>query len=306
MLRVALVIDDYNELIYLQTILRKIGFDVEGLQNVKKYSELSLGFNPQVLIASAFGKKVNGLEFASTLHRVRGLPKIILLQTPEQPVPKPDIAALNIDLVLDSPVNPTALITGLASVANVDEAALHEKFKRLQASGGLGLPEEFQLTGEDEPKVRETPRFAFRDQGQNHEPAAGSKLKIKPEEPSVIVPKPGQDPKTAFSVAELRAQSLENAASAPAKTPTTASGHPVQTSHPAISQTPYEQQMRQERFKHFVAEAEPIDPKASFDRDRIMQFNKKIRAAPAPEDIEQIEADRKEFVKNLFVKGKPR
>ena len=31
MLRVALVIDDYNELIYLQTILRKIGIDVEGL-----------------------------------------------------------------------------------------------------------------------------------------------------------------------------------------------------------------------------------------------------------------------------------
>jgi DNA-binding NarL/FixJ family response regulator len=260
MLRVALVIDDFNELIYLQTVLRKIGIDVEGLQNVKKYSELSLGFNPQVLIASAYGKKVNGLEFAKTLHRVRGLPKIILLHTPERSVNTQEAKDINIDLLLDSPVSAPSLIAALAAVANVDEAALTEKLKRLQASGGLNVPEEFQMMGEDEPVARETPRFA-----------------LKKEDPNIFVG--GAGPKADESI--------------------TVSG--VKIPSAILEEAEAEIEKRRERFRAFVEKSEPLK-ESFFDRERILQFNKKIRSAPLPADIQDIEGDRKEFVRNLFKK----
>ncbi len=298
MLRVALVIDDYNELIYLQTILRKIGIDVEGLQNVKKYSELSLGFNPQVLIASAYGKKVQGLEFCRNLHRVRGLPKIILLQSPSQLVPEKDVKNLNIDLLLESPVNPMSLIAGLAAVANVDETILNDKFKRLQASGALNIPEPIQMVGEDEATIHETPRFAFRDQGQTQ---AAPSFKIKTEINSAI-----DDP---IKVAELRAQSLTGAqinskANEPKDFVFPANGNKSGISHSAIEQSDGDKEKRRNRFERFVSQAPALNKDARFDRQQILQFNKKIRSAPPPPDMDQIEGDRKEFVKNLFTKKK--
>lgn len=303
MLRVALVIDDYNELIYLQTILRKIGIDVEGLQNVKKYSELSLGFNPQVLIASAYGKKVQGLEFCRNLHRVRGLPKIILLQTSQQPVSEQDAKDLNIDLVLESPVNPVSLISGLATVANVDEVSLNEKFKRLQASGALSIPEPIQMVGEDEAVIRETPRFAFRDQGQSQ---AEPSFKIKTEDDaSVFVAGASTPTDSPISVPELRAQSLTGAqldTTKPANLVTATVGK-ANIPRSALEQTEEEKKKRRERFEQYVGSVPPL-PEAHFDRQHIFQFNKKIRSNPPPPDIQEIEGDRKEFVKNLFTKKK--
>jgi response regulator RpfG family c-di-GMP phosphodiesterase len=271
MLRVALVLDDYNKLIYLQTILRKIGVDVEGLQNVKKYEELSLGFNPQVLIISAFGKKVNGLEFIKNLHRVRGLPKIIVLTTADRSLTKAEAEQASVDHVLSSPVNPKNLIMAISQMGNVDGQILLDKFEKLQ-SQGFGIDESTQLVGQegDRPVMDQTPRFSFREaSSSNAESAATSSSSFKLK-------------KDVNSIASLPLE----ISSAPS---------------PLMAAVGTE---REARYNEIISKLEPLQaPKSSgFKRDRIFEMNKKIRAATPPEDIKEIEHDRKEFVRHLFIK----
>ncbi|MEK6556007.1 MAG: hypothetical protein AABZ31_12250 [Bdellovibrionota bacterium] len=275
MLRVALVLDDYNELIYLQTILRKIGIDVEGLQNVKKYEELSLGFNPQILITSAFGKKVNGLEFIKNLHRVRGYPKILVLTTPERPLSKQETDQYTmVDQFLMSPVNPKNMIMAISQVGNVDEKILLEKFEKLQASGFV-IDESIQLVGQEEaPIIGETPRFSFRDQGAS-EPtssAPGASFKLK--------------------------KDVNSMASAPLDI------SPADDAAAAVAQVAAAVTERSAKYQEYLAKIEPLKSpnSTSYSRDRILQMNKKIRSAQPPEDIKEIEHDRKEFVRHLFTK----
>lgn len=269
MLRVALVLDDYNELVYLQTVLRKIGVDVEGLQNVKKYEELSLGFNPQLLIVSAFGKKVHGLEFIKGLHRPRGVPKIILLNTSQNPASKQELEASRVDLTLESPVNPKNLIHALAQLSHLDEQMLLEKFDKLQSSGALNATESIQLVGQDQEisvsGVGAGPqRFSFKDPNSELISVVGGNGSEKD-----IGPVQGQT----FSLKKEKSMSSIE---------------------------------REKKYKDILKTLEPLpDIKStSYKRDRIFEFNKKIRAAPPVENIKEIESDRKEFVKHLFVKGK--
>lgn len=266
MLRVALVLDDYNELIYLQTILRKIGIDVEGLQNVKKYEELSLGFNPQILIASAFGKKVNGLPFVKSLHRVRGFPKVILLTTQEHTVSEAEAREANVNLVLTSPLNPRNLILGLSQLGNVDEQILLDKFEKLQA-GGFSPDETIQLVGQENaaiPAGGEAHRFSLKESPDSAAPQSSS---------------------TSFKLKK----DVNSLASMPLEV------------RPEVEAKPSE---RINRYKEFLAKTAPLENPSgtSYKRDKIMQINKKIRSAARVEDIEQIENDRKEFVRQLFKK----
>ena len=270
MLRVALVLDDYNELIYLQTVLRKIGIDVEGLQNTKKYEELSLGFNPQVIIVSAFGKKVQGIDFVKNLHRPRGLPKVLLLSTAENPVSKEEAEASKADLVIESPISPKNLIHSLALITPIDEKVLIEKFEKLQASGALETAETIQLVGQDEEILvnSQGPKFTLKE-------SLESSVQVENLAPE-------NQGGTFLLKKEMELETLAQKPASQKKSPSE----------------------RENRYKSFLTQIEPLkDAKAtSYKRETIFQFNKKIRSAPAPADLPEIEADRKTFVKHLFTK----
>ena len=81
MIRLLLVIDDYNEMIYLQTILKKLGLDIEAVSNPRKFTDTILGFNPSIVVMTAHGKKVTGFEFAQSMRKKKGLPDLILFKT---------------------------------------------------------------------------------------------------------------------------------------------------------------------------------------------------------------------------------
>lgn len=149
MLRVFLVIDDYNELISLQTLLKKMGFDVEGLQNQKKYPDVSLGFNPQILITTSYGKKVDGLLLAQSINKRRGLPKILALKT-DNTYTQDDFERSGVDLVLDSPVDPKKLISAMANLGGIDESVLLDKFSRIKSMPATSKHEEVEYIRYDE------------------------------------------------------------------------------------------------------------------------------------------------------------
>jgi DNA-binding response OmpR family regulator len=260
MLRVFLVIDDYNELIYLQTLLKKLGFDVEGLQNPKKYADLSLGFNPQILITTARGKKVDGLKLAQSIHKRRGLPKIVALRTGDQSFHENEFAEAGIDQVLDSPINPKKLILSLSVLGDVDEAQLMDKYSKIKAMIAPGAPDVTYVS--------------YDENGQ---------------------------PIDSLHNVRSNIDSLKSEAS---RSPM----FPIQkeTSETAIErQKPVLQQgddpQRESRFAKWTQLVGNL-PESHFDRDRILNFNKKIRATEPPEDIKEIQDERKKFVKALFKK----
>src|SRR5262245_13824695 len=114
MKRILLVIDDYGELLFLQTLLKKLGFDVDGIQNERHFEESCLSLNPDVIIASAKGKRVNGLEIAEGLRKVRGFPKILLLAANTIVERLRGLQLAHIDGVLESPVSAIQLLSLIA------------------------------------------------------------------------------------------------------------------------------------------------------------------------------------------------
>jgi len=261
MLRVILVIDDYNELIYLQTLLKKLGFDVEGLQSTKKYADVSLGFNPQVLITTALGKKVDGLSLAQNITRRRGLPKVFALRPRGIVLTEEALVQAGIDVVLDSPVQPKALIAALAQHAGADEESLLEKYDKIQ--GALeGMEGHEHMT------------LSFDENGQPIEKS--EKVRSTIEALTGIATTAGSASGGESDSEQLFSDLKVELPKAP---------------DPA----------RQARFAKKMAEVGKL-PVSFFDRDLIRDFNKKIRAWEKPDDIEEVEDERKKFVKALFKK----
>lgn len=263
MLRVILVIDDYNELIYLQTLLKKLGFDVEGLQNTKKYTDISLGFNPQVVIVTARGKKVDGMALVQTINRRRGFPKIIALKGKDISLNQDQLLMAGVDTVLSSPVQPQDLIAALAQHGGADEASLLEKYAKIQST--LDAPHDDQVL------------LSFDENGQPIEKTEKVRSTIE----------------ALTGVPTLNRDKIE-VGDAPSQ-----AGGPSEDFKIELPKTPDPQ--RQARFEQKRAEIGSL-PKSHFNRDLIREFNKKIRAWIKPDDIEEVEAERKKFVRALFKK----
>jgi PleD family two-component response regulator len=131
MLRILMVLEDYGELMFLQTVLKKMGFDVDAIQNPRSFNDSVLRMNPDVLVMTAHGKKVNGIELAKGIKRVRGIPHVILIAA---------IGAVKNDdqmVWLDSPVGAMDLLNTIADVGNLDKAGLADKFSKLHLQEGV-------------------------------------------------------------------------------------------------------------------------------------------------------------------------
>lgn len=133
MLRVLLVIEDYNELVYLQALLMKLGFDIDGVQSHKKTGEKILEFNPQVIISSHGGPRVDGCDVASQVKKRNGLPKVFILRHGNASFKlTAELKSAGIDLILDSPVNPKQLLIALATAGDIDIDQLTTKYEKIK------------------------------------------------------------------------------------------------------------------------------------------------------------------------------
>lgn len=274
-----LVIDDYNEMIYLQTLLKKIGFDVEGLNSAKKYVDASLGFNPQVLIGSALGKSVDVLSFGKDIRKTRGLPKIIALKMGSSAVSNDQLQSAGIDLLLDTPVNIKKLVLGMTSLTGVSEAGFLEKLANIQAKSEDVLSGDIVVMGSlDNLDV---------DHGERQAKKEMRSLMGLPEEDTDNT----ED-------TEDEDQSEDPKVKRPSTSDTAENVFPTEAK---IVLSDEEVAQREERYQEFIQKMEKPKP-GSFIRDRILEFNKKIRSNPKPDDIDQIEDERKGFVRALFNK----
>lgn len=272
MLRVLLIIDDYNELLYLQTVLKKIGFDVEGLNSQKKYSDASLGFNPQILVASAKAKKVDALSLGQTIRRHRGFPKIVALKRSNVSVTRDEMESSGIDTCVDSPVNIKKLVLALAELGNIDETSFLKKLEKLSSSSE-------EVTAVDLESIQPL-------DGMGSEAA---ELKTQKEVANIL----GKDSEVQIVKGKVEKEEAR---------------HITGTAFPGKTAEEYqvsekEIQVRNKRFENYLGTMEKPEP-SQFQRDRILEFNKNIRKMGSSEDIETVEDERKRFVDALFNKDK--
>lgn len=135
MTRLLLVIDDYNEMMYLQTLLKKLGFDVDSVTNARQFEDVRLGFNPKFVIMTAHGKKINGIELTKTLVKRDALPRVFLLKSSGQIFNNGELTDPKIDRVLESPVNISNLVKAICNFdSSLKQDVLANKLTNLLSS----------------------------------------------------------------------------------------------------------------------------------------------------------------------------
>lgn len=132
MLRVLMVLEDYGELMFLQTVLKKIGFDVDSTQNPRKFNDSLLAMNPDILLMTAAGKRIRGVELSTQVRKQRGLPKIILIRTGG--FSQDSVKDAEIDGWLESPVAAPDLLDKIAELCHLNKQILQDKLLKLRMS----------------------------------------------------------------------------------------------------------------------------------------------------------------------------
>ena len=131
MKRILLVIEGFNELAYMETLLKKVGFDCTGTQNELGLSEKILSFRPHAMLATCRGRKVKGETLMERLaSKGLQLPRLILLASAEARVTEFEKSHSRAHHVLISPISPGQLIQALASSLEMDSESLMKKLGR--------------------------------------------------------------------------------------------------------------------------------------------------------------------------------
>lgn len=133
MLRVLLAVEDFGEMVYLQILLSKIGFDVGTVKNPKVLTDSLYKMNPDMVLLTARRKRVIGIELSKQTKKVVPKCKIILLAPPQIRDRLTKTELMHAEAVLETPVNPPALLEMIARLSNLNVDTLMEKYKKMKA-----------------------------------------------------------------------------------------------------------------------------------------------------------------------------
>jgi CheY-like chemotaxis protein len=128
MLRVLMVLEDYGELMFLQTVLKKLGFDVDAIQNSRLLADSLLRMNPDVVVMTAHGRRVRGVDLCRQIKRVRGLPRVLLMRAAGS-AQEPD---LPVEGWMVSPVSALNFLNTMADTCGLNKQMLAEKYQKLR------------------------------------------------------------------------------------------------------------------------------------------------------------------------------
>lgn len=136
MARILLILEDFNELQFLESILKKVGLDTMGLLNDTSLADKVMIFNPTVVVAHGRGARVSGLAIAKKMREIKTESKVVLI-FPADAKPAPhEVMGVRLDAILESPLNLTRLIEVLAKTASLDAKPMLEKLEKIANSLG--------------------------------------------------------------------------------------------------------------------------------------------------------------------------
>ncbi len=132
MRKILLVIDSFGELVQLEQLLKKLGFDTLGMHTPHALQDQLLGFSPDILVLTGKGTRVQGLELSQKIKKRKGAPKIVML-FPQGYQPQSDeLAGAQMDAVFETPLDPIRFLSGLCKLSGLDPLQYVDKFAKLQ------------------------------------------------------------------------------------------------------------------------------------------------------------------------------
>lgn len=130
MRRILLILEEVKEMIFLENLFRKMRFDVETVKTNVGIMDKFLRFRPDLVIMTARGKKINGLDLCKKMNPKGDATKIILAISSQSGIKPTDLKGINIVGFLESPINPVKATELIAQHLKLDLASLKENLDR--------------------------------------------------------------------------------------------------------------------------------------------------------------------------------
>lgn len=126
--RVLLVIDDIQYNRQVEMTLRKLGFEVESVNNEFSMNEPLLAFNPDYIVVKGQGARLNVLGVAKKLREISNQNNKVILVLPEgTQVTADELFKIRADLILNEPISTLRLVMYLISLSGLDIEFVKEK-----------------------------------------------------------------------------------------------------------------------------------------------------------------------------------
>ncbi|MGZ3692376.1 MAG: hypothetical protein ACXVAX_12790 [Pseudobdellovibrio sp.] len=130
--RVLLIIDDIQYNRQVEMTLRKIGFEVESVNNEFNVNEPLLAFNPDYIVVRGNSNRLNvlnvGKKLAESSNHNNG--KVILVFPDKSNISPDDLFKVRADLVLTEPMSTLRLVMYLISISGQDMEFVKEKLMK--------------------------------------------------------------------------------------------------------------------------------------------------------------------------------
>lgn len=155
MRKILLVIDDFNELVGLETLFRRLGFDVLSIGRESLVAETVLGFPPDLTIATGRGRNVDGLNLAPKLRFGSTQPKLVVLlpnRGDEKLSQDPGLLYADVDAVIETPFEPRSALKVVSRLLGLPAGPLLEKYSKI-VSARLFEPDELRIIKHQEAAV---------------------------------------------------------------------------------------------------------------------------------------------------------
>lgn len=137
MSKVLLVYEDYADLMSVDAMLKRVGFDVLAISSEYSMADQMLGFNPDVVVGSGRAGKVTTLGVGKRLKEMSRWPgKSVLIFPPNfKPAPQ-DLLKLRVDMILESPVPAMRLVQVIARLLGQDENIILDRLNKMAMEAG--------------------------------------------------------------------------------------------------------------------------------------------------------------------------
>lgn len=278
MRKVMLVIEDFNELVALEAVFRRVGLDVLSLSREILVGDALLHFRPDLVCMSAKGRAVDGPRLAAKLKTSLPTPRVAFVFPATQHGQVLSLIADGqrglVDGLIETPVHPQTVIRTVSQLLGLEADALLEKLDRLAG----------RITRENE-LIRVTSGAGETDSAVT---VRGSHLGAEPAKSSdgvpALAPLVGQEKSR---LPEQRPSDEARPEWNPRNTPGTAAS--VRSS-------------RSDRYDRFLKENSTDDVSGTLARENIQKAMERLkeRSQAERERLDRIDEAKREFIRTLF------
>jgi DNA-binding response OmpR family regulator len=144
--KILLCLEDYNELLFVETLLKKLGFTVDVARNEQLLPDQLLSTLPELVVATGKGHKINGARIGKKVKH-KGLRAKLLLLFPRGKIPhKQELSEMGADGAVETPLNPRRFIMAICEITGLESELVIAKFDKLPiGKGQAGNGENIQV-----------------------------------------------------------------------------------------------------------------------------------------------------------------